>query len=41
MDILFLEHTMGFKKMNRYLLHNLSNNHNEVEAFHYVEDTFQ
>jgi hypothetical protein len=27
--------------MNRYLLHNLSNNHNEVEAFHYVEDTFQ
>ena len=27
--------------MNRYLLHNLSNNHNEVEAFHYEEDTFQ
>ena len=27
--------------MNRYLLHNLSNNHNEVEAFHYAEDTFQ
>ena len=27
--------------MNRYLLHNISNNHNEVEAFHYVEDTFQ
>ncbi len=27
--------------MNRYLLHNLSNNHNEVEAFHYVDDTFQ
>lgn len=27
--------------MNRYLLHNLSNNHNEVEAFHYVKDTFQ
>jgi hypothetical protein len=27
--------------MNRYLLHNLSNNHNEVEAYHYVEDTFQ
>ena len=42
MGILFLEHTMGFKKkMNRYLLHNLSNNHNEVEAFHYEEDTFQ
>ncbi len=27
--------------MNRYLLHNLSNNHNEVEVFHYVDNIFQ